>query len=178
LDDNRKIRFLLTDPETGDIRGEIFSDDKIIPAKIYDQIVAKGCPVTGDYRFHDIGRYSFIPDYAQGALVSLDLTLLEFNIFHLLAGKLKFNSNLCIHPNNRRVDISWLARKLDVKEETTKKAILSLQSKGILHYGGDRKNRTIFMNPYLVFRGRYINKTLEEMFKHTKFYTAYRNSLT
>lgn len=104
-----------------------------------------------------------------------DISANEFRMICLLLPHIKYNSGLCEHKNHKPITLRWLSEQMELQQGTAKKILLKLKSRGVIYYGGTGQEKTIFMNPYLFYRGRYINKTLEDMFKRTKYYTAYFN---
>lgn len=102
-----------------------------------------------------------------------DITANEFKMILILLPHIKPNSGFCELGNHRAVTLEWLAGKMGLQRDTAKKIMLKLKSRGVVHYGGTGKEKTIFVNPYLFYNGRYINKTLEDMFKKTDYYKEY-----
>lgn len=166
---------VLTDVETGEAI-ELHEGDYIYrrnPRDSYFELISKMEPNEVKH-IHLAGEYTKAYDFGMSMLANENsIKANEYRMILLLLPYIKPNSGLCEFKNHRSITLKWIADKMSMQQCSAKTILLSLKNRGIIHYGGSGQEKTIFMNPYLFFNGRYINKTLEDMFKKTKYYKAY-----
>ncbi len=178
--DNRKVIGFICHPETGEIRKWLLEGDRIVPKAIYDSYSANFDKNNPDniYAYHDLGEYNKIAGYAIEHLSQMGLTAGEWQLMFWLSGKLQFNSGLVEHKNHKPITNAYIASAFHVQEDSARKVLQKLQRKEIISLCGTRDKRKIYFNPYISYKGRYINKTLESMFKDTVFYRLFKNRQT
>lgn len=60
-----------------------------------------------------------------------------------------------------------LAVNLEIAHRSAQTALNVLQEKGIIKYS--EKHKAYLFNPYILFKGRYTNKEVMELFANTEF---------
>lgn len=184
IKDNRK-KYMVIDPENGELVGIRHEGDKVIPQRIYENWVSiygqeqadKGCEPL------NIGKYAKVSDTAMMVMRNMKFTSLEFKIMFYLMPMIHWDSNLVAYKNRKPITTATLAKAFTVNdgkenahkitEKTIDAALRGLKKKGVIFIGNTGGSVKTFFNPYVFFKGRFIAKTLKEMFADTEFYKAW-----
>lgn len=71
------------------------------------------------------------------------------------------------HRNGRAITVDNLAVNLKIAHRSAQGALNALQEKGVIKYS--EKHKAYLFNPYVLFKGRYTDKEVMEMFTDTEF---------
>lgn len=164
-------KYMLIDAISGEICGEINVGDKIIPKPICDAFDAtlrdeRIIPLNNGKPYMKLYRQTF------ELLAHEKLSSVDWNIVCLLVAKTHRKSGLIAHRNNRPITTESLAIKLGIHPKTVEASLRRLCDSGIIARSKTAGQFRFFCNPYIFMDGRYINRTLYQMFRRTKFAQA------
>lgn len=160
--------FLIVDIETGDVVGNLFEGDKIVPKHIGQRLKEN---IGWDNRYINMNRrYVKYFDGMAEQLAVLNLTSTEIIIMLYLAEHTRTGSGAILHGNNQPVTRGNIIKRFSICEKTVNKAFKKLEAEGIIARSTTAHKEKYFYNPYVLMRGRYVNKTLYQMFCKTKWY--------
>lgn len=176
--DNRK-KYLVIDPENGEVVGERIKGDKVIPQRIYENwIEIYGKEATLDCEPFNMGKYVKISDIALQILPTVNLTSLETRVMLYLLQFVQWNSNLVSHKNKKPIQSTTISKQFDVDVRTIDIALRGLRKKGVLFVRTTAGSIKTFFNPCIFMRGNFIVTALKEMFVDTEFYKAWAETST
>jgi len=155
---------LIVDRETGDCIGELNPGDRIIRKKIIDELPDD----PGKMPFSN-GEWGKTYNSSLNKLARLNLTAAEYKTILLFLTLVRFGSGLVAYGNYKPVNIEWLETELNMSNKTTCRTLQKLLGHRIIAQSYSGGERIYFFNPYIYQKGRYINKTLFEMFKKSEW---------
>lgn len=164
-------KYMLIDADSGEVCGEINVGDKIIPKPISDAFDAS----LRDERIIALNKGKpYMKLYRQTfeLLAHENLSAADWNIVCMLVAKTHKKSGLIAHRNNRPITAESLAKALGTHVKTVDASLRRLCDIGIIARSKTAGQFRFFCNPFIFMDGRYINKTLYQMFRRTKFAQA------
>ena len=121
------------------------------------------------YDFGQSGNFTMLNQFAARQLSKEKLTGADYKIIFLMISNTNYKSGLITKGNNHDVDEKWIADNLDIDLKTVERAFKKFTKGGIIYKGTTNEKVQYFFNPYIQYKGAWINKTLYEMFKGTKW---------
>lgn len=164
---------LIIHAETGEIEKEIYEGDKvrILRKKQVEYTKANSEEINEEriYNFGQDKKFSMISEYASKQLADEKLTATEYRIVLIMIANTHYKSGLIAFKNNQPLTLEWIAKELNISTKTAEKSINTLIDRGIIAQNTTHFKIKYFFNPFIQYRGRWINKTLFEMFRNTKW---------
>lgn len=166
------MHFTIIDTETGEICGSFNPEYQEIKNKKQIEYYDKHKKEIEKDKMYDFGqstKFTMLNQHAALELANENITGSEYQIMFLMMSKTNYKSGLITKGNNHSVDADWLVEQLNIKKATVEKCIKKFVDKGIIYKGQTAFKVQYFFNPYIQYRGAWINATLYEMFKNTKW---------
>ena len=154
------------DMETGEYLTQLQPGDRIIKKQILDRI-ADQAPVDKQYICPDNWGKAY--DNATNKLARLNLSASEYKAILLMLPLVRLGSGLVAYGNYKPVSADWIADQLQISEASTYRVLARLQSLRIISKSISGNEVLYFFNPYIYMRGRYINKSLYEIFRRSQW---------
>lgn len=101
-------------------------------------------------------------DYALKALSPSQVKVLNY----IMQNIRKYTQKIA-YKNGRAITADNLAANIKIAHRSAQTALNALQEKGIIKYS--EKHKAYLFNPYILFKGRYTDKEVMEMFADTEF---------
>lgn len=95
------------------------------------------------------------------------LNLTEKGIINTLIKYIAYEDNLLRHPTGLLLKRKDMEEILGIGHNAIDKHLSNLVKKGVLAKVTVKRTNQYYLNPYIAYRGKYIDKTLLNMFKHT-----------
>lgn len=152
------------DGNTGEVVTELVSGDRIIKKAVMERLAADDTRMA-----FTNGQFGKAYNSAIKKLAKLNLSQSEYRVVLLMVTLVRPSSGLIAYGNYRPVTLDWLAEELGISDKTVKRTICRLIELGIVCEAHTQKGILYFFNPYIYQKGRYINKTLFEMFKKSEW---------
>jgi len=151
----------VVDTATGEYITSLLPGDKIMHREIIDRL-----------QLEDASKMIFAPetwgkayDGAIGKLARLKLTAAEYRIILLMLPLIRPCSGLVAYGNYKPVQIDYIITELGMTRKTANASLHTLADLRVIYYGESGKEFSVLFNPYIYNRGRYINKTLHDIFR-------------
>ncbi len=96
------------------------------------------------------------------------LSLAEKGIISTLISHISYQDNLLRHSSGMALRRKDLEDVLGLAHNAVDKHLSSLIKKGVLAKVTVKRSNLYYMNPYVAYKGNYIDRTLLNMFKHTQ----------
>lgn len=157
---------LIMDSE-GTIVGELYTGDRIVRKSVIDRL--HDLPNDDSKILFEQGYWSKAYDEALNKLARLNLTTIEYRMILLFIPLIKMNSGLIAYGNYKPVNMKWIEDELKISDKSLLRSFKRLLDLRIIADSYSGKERIYFFNPYIYQKGRYINKTLFEMFKKSEW---------
>jgi predicted transcriptional regulator len=171
IDETEKL--IVMNPSTGEIKDVIDEGDKyFIKRKKQIEYYDKNKKEITDSKIVNFGQsrnFTMLNQYAAKQLSKEKLSSAEYSIIFLMISNTNYKSGLITKGNNHDVDEKWIADTLDISLKTAERSIKKFVTRGIIYKGTTNSKVQFFFNPYIQYKGAWINKTLYEMFKGTKW---------
>lgn len=106
---------------------------------------------------------------AEEKLARSNLTATEIKLCLMLRSKVSFRNGKVRKDKRKLMQPSDLSKILDVCGKTADKSIKRLIKEEIIKIVPDGKKHIIYFNPYLLYKGSYVEKELFEMFENSKW---------
>lgn len=157
--------------ETGEIEDELYPGDRIVRKKQIDYLRKNEEQKHKDrmYSFGQDSKFSMLSNYAAKQLADEKLTSAEYRVMLLMISNTNYKSGLVTLGNNHDITADWITKTLKINKKTTDSCIKTLIDKGIIAQNTTNSRTKYFFNPYIQYKGRWINRTLYEMFRNTKW---------
>lgn len=114
----------------------------------------------------------FVKFYSEVApkLCKLNLSGKEFAIFIYLAANTSYIDCIAKHTNNVLINKQNIIKVLELSEKTCENSLKKLKELGLVFVTKTNLNTkdVYLINPFVFSKGDKINKTVYELFKHTK----------
>lgn len=166
----------LVSSETGEITDLVYEGDvvRIVRDKQikYYQNNRKEIEQDRVYNFGQDRKFSMLSEYAAKQLADEKLTATEYRVLLLMISNTHYKSGLIACANNQSMTKGWITKKLRISAKTTDYAVKTLIDRGIIAQNTTNHKTKYFFNPYIQYKGRWINKTLYEMFRNTRWAKA------
>lgn len=163
----------LVDSRTGEITNELYEGDRhrIIRKKQIDYSSKNEDTIEEDkmYEFGQDTKFSMLSSFSAKQLADENLTSAQYRVMLLMISNTNYKSGLIAFGNNKPMTSEWITKALKINKKTTDSCLRVLRDKGIINQSTTNNKTKYFFNPYIQYRGRWINKTLYEMFKNTKW---------
>lgn len=173
LEDIQQPIDYIVNAETGEVKDEIYKGDRyrITRGKQREYYNKHGEELEKDkvYNFGQDKRFSMLSEFSAKQLADEKLTASEYRILLVMISNTHYKSGLIAFRNNKPISIDWLAKSLKLSKKTVENSVQTLIDKGIIAQNITNYRTKYFFNPYIQYKGRWINKTLYEMFKNTKW---------
>lgn len=154
--------------DKGTIIGNLYEGDRIIRAKIIEKL-----PENDNRMVFSNGEWGKTYDTSFRKLARLKLSPAEYKMILLFFTLVSYGSGLIMHGNYKEVTNEWIENELELTRNTVYKSIKKLLNYRIIYKGFSGKEIQYYFNPYIYQKGRYINKTLYEMFKKSEWAKEY-----
>tara|TARA_Y100000588_G_C14247590_1_gene922083 strand:+ start:1689 stop:2201 length:513 start_codon:yes stop_codon:yes gene_type:complete len=119
-------------------------------------------------QFNTSEKYvKFFEDYLDKIKSSYGLSLTEQGIITTLIKYIGFEDNLLRHPNSIPIKRKDMEDILGLAHNAVDKHLDNLVKKGILAKNKVKRSTHFYLNPYVAYKGKYIDKTLLDMFSST-----------
>ena len=150
-------RYNVIDPETGEIINHIEQGDQLMkaPKELNDEkVISWNCGM-----------------FVKGNVKELQLLIPELSssqrglLFSLMA-YVNYKDCLVCYPNGKDINLNSLTTITNVNIKTVRKITSELIKLNLVYSGKNGNNNQYFVNPWVICRGNYINKTLKAMFKN------------
>ena len=153
--ENKKYNVI--DPDTGEVIDYIGPGDSILreaKQKLDDDIISWSC---GGFIKGNVKELKLIlPILSQG----------QRSLLFALMPYVNYKDCLICHSNGKDIGLGKIATIAGINIKTARKITRELVSLDILCINKNSRNNQYFMNPWLIYRGVSINKTLKAMFKN------------
>lgn len=168
LEDRYKI---VIDPETGEIVDYIKPGDRIVKKKQLEYYNNNAEQIEKDkiYEFGQSGRFTMLNEYAAQQLAKEKLTGSDYQIVLLMMSNTNYKTGLITKGNNQPITPEWVADKLKISIKTADRCFDKLRDRGIIAQSITNYKTRYYFNPYIQYKGRWIERTLYDMFKDTKW---------
>lgn len=169
-DTEQPINYIV-DVKTGEVKTEMFEGDRIIRKKQIEFSKKHREELEEDkiYNFGQDKKFSMLSEFSAKQLADEKLTSSEYRILLIMISNTNYKSGLIAFGNNRPITKEWITKKLNIDKKTTDKSINTLIDRGIIARSTTNHKTKYFFNPYIQYKGRWINRTLYEMFKNTRW---------
>lgn len=166
----KPIKFVV-DAETGAVEDDMFEGDWIVRKKQREYLEKNSDEIENErmYNFGQDEKFSILSSYSAKQLANEKLTGAEYRMLLLMISNTNYKSGLVTLGNNHDITVEWLTKTLKISKKTTENCLKTLIDRGIIARNTTNHKTKYFFNPYIQYRGRWINKTLYEMFKNTKW---------
>ena len=155
---------LIVDSESGAVITQLEKGDRVLRKSVLDVLAEE------DQRMSfSNGQFGKAYATAFDKLARLGLSQSEYRVVLLMLPMIKTSSGLVAYGNYKPITLEWIAEELQISIKTVVRSMATLIHNRILcrtYSGGDTQ---FFFNPYIYQKGRYINKTLFEMFKKSEW---------
>lgn len=159
--------------ETGEITDVIYEGDvvRVVRNKQtkYYQNNKKEIEKDRIYRFGQDKNFSMLSEFSARQLANENLTSSEYRVLLLMISNTNYKSGLVTLDNNWPMTKDHVSKALDLSSKTVERCLCVLVNKGIINRSTTNHVTKYFFNPYIQYKGAWINRTLYEMFKNTKW---------
>ena len=159
--DNRAV----IDTETGEYLTALLPGDRILRSEI-----------IGRLQTENQNKMAFAPDNwgkayndAFGKLARLKLTAADYRVILLMLRNVRACSGLVAYDNYKPIQPNYIVEQLQISKRTVSTSIQTLIDLRVIARAESGHDFVIFFNPYIYNRGRFINKTLYEMFRKSSW---------
>lgn len=156
---DEKIRGLVVDPKTGEIKGNLNEVDRILKQK--------SLAYLQETQEWNMGHF-FKGSVEEVRKILVDLSTCERAFLFSIMAYISYDDCHLGYSNGEDIGTNDLINIGGMGRSTTFEVINSLIKKDILYKGRNSKNRQYFINPWLFCKGHRINKVLRTMFKNYK----------
>ena len=166
------VSFSIIDTETGEYRGNFNPEFQEIKNKKQIEYYEKHKAEIEKNRIYNFGqsnKFTMLNQNAARELANEKITGSEYQIMFLMMANTNYKSGLITKGNNHSIDMEWLSEQLNIKQVTVERCIKKFIDKGIVCKGETASKIQYFFNPYIQYKGAWINATLYAMFKNTKW---------
>lgn len=166
----RPINYIV-DAESGVVKSEMFKGDRIIRKKQIEFSI-KHLEDIEEGKIYNFGQdksFSMLSEFSAKQLADEKLTASEYRILLLMISNTHYKSGLIAFRNNKPISKEWISKELCITRKTVDTSVNTLVDRGIIAQNTTNHKTKYFFNPYIQYRGRWINKTLYEMFKNTRW---------
>lgn len=169
MEDARKPVKYVIDAETGAISDGMFEGDWIFRKKQREYLEKNSDEIENGriYNFGQDEKFSMLSSYSAKQLANEKLTGAEYRMLLLMISNTNYKSGLVTLGNNHDITVEWLTKTLKISKKTTENCLKTLIDRGIIAQNITNHRTQFFFNPYIQYKGRWINKTLYDMFKST-----------
>lgn len=158
METEKKV-YNVIDTKTGEIINHIREGDQIIRGK-YE--------IT-DEKFISWDCGTFVKGNIQEIkALAEELTYIQSSLLFVLMPYVSYKSCLICYPNGKDINLQDISKLFGSNIKTASKVTKDLTSLKILYQGKVGNKNQYFMNPWIMYKGNYINKTLKAMFRDYK----------
>lgn len=153
----RSIKGIIVNPQNGEMVGHIETGDRILKAKSIEGV--------------EIGRNEAYTKVYLKPMFELAkvLTGTEAQFVNYLMSYAGYASGILQHDNNKPLTREVMKEETGQDERTIDRILCALIEKQVI--GKHKTGRSLIFtaNPYIFMRGKRINETLYNLYKHTKW---------
>lgn len=157
----------MVDANTGECVSTLLPGDRILRHAIIDKM--QQIDESGERVWFAPERWGKAYDGALQKLATLKLSAVEYQIILFVLPLVKIGSGLLVHGNFKPVHVEHIAESLKLSSRTATGAVKRLVSLRVIFSGECGNEKQLYFNPYIYSRGSYINSTLRDMFKNSKW---------
>jgi len=163
-----KKQFLIVDADSGEIVRTMQQGDKIIPQHIGERLMEN---IGYENEYINLRRryVKYFEGIAQ-EIAKLKFTATDILVMLYLAEHTRTGSGAILHNNNQPITKENIVKIFSLSSKTIDTVFRRLEDSGIIAVCITEKKKKYFFNPYILMRGRYVNKTLYQMFNKTYWY--------
>lgn len=154
----------VVDGNTGAVITELSEGDRIIRRSVMDSLLEDETRML-----FSNGQFGKAYSAALSKLAKQNLSQSEYRIVLLFITLVRPSSGLIAYGNYKPVNLDWVAEELQLSDKTVTRSINRLLMFRIICKATSGGDVQYFFNPYIYNKGRYINKTLFEMFKKSEW---------
>lgn len=171
LENTQQPISLVVNADTGEIEKELFPGYRIVAKKQIEYNEKNREEIESDrmYYFGQDNKFSMLSSYSARQLADEKLTATEYRVVLLMISNTNYKSGLITIGNNHSMDAKWISNALKINIKTAESCLKTLTDRGIIAQNTTNFKTKYFFNPYIQYRGRWINRTLYEMFKNTRW---------
>ena len=171
MEDSQEQFKYIVNGKTGEIEKKLYQGDRVLRKSQLDYSKNHKEELEEDkiYNFGQDKKFSMLSEFSAKQLADEKLTSSEYRILLLMISNTRYKSGVIGFKNNQPMTQNWISKKLGISKKTTENSIRTLIDRGIIAQNITNHRIKYFFNPYIQYRGRWINKTLYEMFKNTKW---------
>lgn len=157
------LRYVV-DGDTGGVITTLNSGDRIIKRSVVDALLDEDSRMS-----FSNGQFGKAYNFALAKLARLNLYQSEYRVVLLFLTLVRPSSGLIAYGNYKPINLEWLSEELKLSDKTVSRAMKRLLELRIISKATSGCDVQYFFNPYIYNKGRYINKTLHEMFKKSEW---------
>lgn len=162
----RRKRAYIINKETGEIEDEIYEGDRIRRAsqdryyKNLEDVIELNKDKTFIKMYND----------TISVLGQEDMSLAEYKVCFTLLKYINYGSGILRYENNgRELNLTDIVRITRLSRTTVSRALKGLIEKKIYGVHKTGKENCYTVNPFIFMKGRYVNKTLYDFYKKSKW---------
>ncbi len=162
---DRKLKYNLVNTDTGDIDKHMYEGDRILTPKQEDflQTHTQICK-----------KEDFIKIFIKPLLLlSSELTNTEAWFVTYLLQYLDYQTCILKYTRKKNLEVEHMVEDLGYSDKTVYRILKSLDDKGVVARVSTEGHLYIYMNPFIFLKGKYVENSLIDMFKETKWANVY-----
>ena len=164
--DKKDVRFLMVNPDTGEVVNEIYEGDSILRAES-SEYLAQTIIIGKGKKFIKL----FVDEIEL--LRKEKLTSAQWDILLFIMTHFRYDSGLVCFENGNPINSDDIAELAEMPKRTVFDTLEKLVSKKILAKNKTGHDIKYYINPYIFCKGQRINRTLHSMFKKSKWFHLY-----
>lgn len=102
-------------------------------------------------------------------LTSIGLSVPESRVFFYLLGNVRYESNIAKYNNGKLITRENISVDLNMSTSNVHRAVTKLCERGLIAITKIDIGKVFIVNPFVAMRGKTIDKTTYDLFKHTKW---------
>lgn len=102
-------------------------------------------------------------------LTSIGLSVPESRVFFYLLENVRYESNIAKYSNGRLITRDHIASDLKISISNVHRAVTKLCERGLIAIAKIDIGKVFIVNPFIAMRGKTIDSTTYDLFKHTKW---------
>jgi hypothetical protein len=159
LERGGKLQNAIINTDTGEIIDYVNEGDTIFRKESKDFLLGKA-----KIKYDSFGIY----DDAELQALSEELDVFTFGVIAKLMCHLKYESNMLAYKNGKPITAEGMAKMLKISRAKTYSVISKLIDLDVICKVKNSRENQYYMNPFLAYRGKYVQKVLSDMFRNYK----------
>lgn len=148
---------LVVSEETGEITNTLEDGDRIVKKKSVEALQDQ---LKMEYK-----------DFAVLNTEELNLLMQELSMYEMVAlfrllPYVKYSSCLLAYKNGRGIGTEDIPKLVGISRNKTYEVVEDLIKRDILYKGKNSREVQYFINPWIIYRGKFVNKVLQDMFQN------------